>query len=166
MSYRGDPNASRFLQHAPMQNGEYKEWHSERSEEWHLHKPGNRRFYGITELLSGELIGDAVLVRLPDGRQVEIGMFLNPRTAGLGYSMEAGSALLELVFNRLEFRRTVCKTNSANHGAIKAITRMGLSFEGHFQIRESVDNEWMDTFMYSISADQWKNSNIRAISRN
>lgn len=98
VAYRSDARASRYLNHPPMGPGEFRDWFAERSPEWTFDRPGHRRFYGIDERSSGLLIGDAVLVRSADGREGAIGMFLDPATSGLGYSLEIGQALLAAAF--------------------------------------------------------------------
>lgn len=155
MAYRGDNRASRYLGHPAMQPGEYAAWLSERSAEWALDEPGHRRFYGIEITATGALVGDAVLIRSPDDGQGEMGMFLHPDTSGLGYSLEAGAALLDLAFRELRLHRVVGRADERNGGSVRAMERMGLRREGRFIESELRHGAWVTTVLYAILGSEW-----------
>jgi RimJ/RimL family protein N-acetyltransferase len=156
MSYRGDAHASRFLGHPPLTEGQYIPWFEERDIEWELREPGHRRFYGIEIRASRMLVGDAVLIRSADGQQGEIGMFLHPDTAGLGYSLEAGAALLDIGFGSLNLHRIVGRAAAHNRSSVHAMERMGLRREALFLQSEKRGETWIDSAVYAILAAEWK----------
>ncbi|KZX22289.1 GNAT family N-acetyltransferase [Rathayibacter tanaceti] len=126
MSYRGDPRAGRFLRHPPLRPGEYESWRAERSAEWAFEHPGDRRFWGVVVTATQRLVGDAVLVRSEDGAAAELGMFLHPDTAGLGYAVEAGVALIETAFRDLGMSRVLARADPRNIASIRGLQRLGL----------------------------------------
>ncbi|MBF4461231.1 MULTISPECIES: GNAT family N-acetyltransferase [unclassified Rathayibacter] len=156
MAYRGDAHASRYLGHSPLADGQYLPWLAERAGEGELREPGHRRFYGIEVRASRALVGDAVLILSADGQQGEIGMFLHPDTAGLGYSLEAGSALLDVAFGTLGLHRIVGRAAAHNRGSIHAMERMGLRREALFLASERRGETWIDCAVYAILAEEWK----------
>ncbi|KQQ07420.1 GNAT family N-acetyltransferase [Rathayibacter sp. Leaf296] len=143
-AYRSDARASRFLRHPPLAQGEYSAWFAERAPEWGLAANGNRRFYGLEELATGRLIGDAVIVRREDG--CELGVFLHPETAGLGYSLEAGRALLYVVFESLQADRVLGRADPRNRASVKAMELLGL--------RRSSESD--DSVLYALSVAEWR----------
>ncbi|WP_230672952.1 GNAT family N-acetyltransferase [Rathayibacter sp. Leaf248] len=143
-AYRSDARASRFLRHPPLAPGGYAAWFTERAPEWNLAATGHRRFYGLEELATGRLIGDAVIVRREDG--CELGVFLHPETAGLGYSLEAGRALLNVVFESLQADRVLGRADPRNRGSVKAMELLGL------QCRSESD----DSVLYALTAAEWR----------
>lgn len=155
LAYRSDHHASRFLAHPPLQPGQYAAWLSERSAEWDLERPGDRRFYGIEVVSSGALAGDAVLVRSADGRQGELGMFLAPGSSGFGYSLEAGTALLEVAFGQLGLHRMVGRADADNVASVRAMERLGLRCEGRFRQSEFRNGAWVDTVLYALLRSEW-----------
>lgn len=143
-AYRSDARASRFLRHPPLAPGGYGAWFAERAPEWDLAADGHRRFYGLEELATGRLIGDAVIVRREDG--CELGMHLHPETAGLGYSLEAGRALLHVVFESLQAARVLGRADPRNRGSVKAMELLGL------QCRSESDG----SVLYALTAAEWR----------
>ncbi|SMH42896.1 Protein N-acetyltransferase, RimJ/RimL family [Rathayibacter oskolensis] len=162
MAYRGDAHASRHLAHPPLAEGQYVPWLEERAAEWELREPGHRRFYGIEVRASRALVGDAVLLRSADGHQGEIGMFLHPDTAGLGYSLEAGSALLDLAFGPLDLHRVIGRAAAQNRGSVHAMERMGLRREALFLQSERRGEAWIDCAVYAILAEEWREKRRRS----
>ncbi|MCJ1700345.1 GNAT family N-acetyltransferase [Rathayibacter festucae] len=155
-AYRGDARASRFLGHGPLAEGQYASWFEERDAEWELREPGHRRFYGVEVRATAALVGDAVLVRSADGQQGEIGMFLHPSTAGLGYSLEAGGALLDVGFGSLGLHRIIGRAAADNRGSVHAMERLGLRREALFLQSERRGETWIDSAVYAILADEWR----------
>jgi len=96
-----------------------------------------------------------VLVLSPDGRQGEIGMFLHPDTSGLGYSLEAGAALVDLAFRELGLHRVVGRADERNRGSVQAMERMGLRREGRFVESELRQGEWVTAVLYAILGSEW-----------
>ena len=161
MAYRGDAHASRFLGHPPLAEGQYASWFEERDGEWELREPGHRRFYGIEVRASAALVGDAVLIRSADGEQGEIGMFLHPDTAGLGYSLEAGAALLDVGFGALGLHRIIGRAAVRNRGSMRAMERMGLRQEDLFLESEKRGDTWIDSAVHAILAEEWDTNDVR-----
>lgn len=155
LAYRGDAHAFRHLGHPPLTEGQYAAWFAERAAEWDLREPGHRRFYGIEVRASAALVGDAVLIRSADGEQGEIGMFLHPGTAGLGYSLEAGSALLDVAFGSLGFHRVIGRAVATNRGSVRAMERMDLRREAVFLQSERRGGAWVDGVVYAVLAEEW-----------
>lgn len=156
VAYRSDARASRYLNHPPMGPGEFRDWFAERSPEWNFDRPGHRRFYGIDERSSGLLIGDAVLVRSADGREGEIGMFLDPATSGLGYSLEIGQALLAAAFEGFGLHRVVRRADMRNRGSVRAMEHLGMRREGLLAASEPRGGGWADTVLYAMQKDEWR----------
>lgn len=155
LAYRSDAHASRYLGHGPMEPGRYAGWLAERATGWPLEHPGDRRFYAVVESASGRVVGDAVLVRAAEGLQSELGMFLHPETSGLGYSLEAGRALLGIAFDELAWHRIVARADADNRSSVRAIEKLGLRREGLFVEGTPRGDTWADTVQYALLAREW-----------
>jgi RimJ/RimL family protein N-acetyltransferase/predicted kinase len=155
LAYRSDAHSSRYLGHGPMEPGRYAGWLAERATGWSLERPGDRRFYAVVESASGRVVGDAVLVRAAEGLQGELGMFLHPETSGLGYSLEAGRALLGIAFSELAWHRVVARADADNRSSVRAIERLGLRREGLSVEGTPRGDTWADTVQYALLAREW-----------
>jgi RimJ/RimL family protein N-acetyltransferase len=101
------------------------------------------------------VVGDAVLIRAGEGLQGELGMFLHPETSGLGYSLEAGRALLDIAFSELAWHRVVARADADNRSSVRAIEKLGLRREGLFVEGTPRGDTWADTVQYALLAREW-----------
>jgi len=94
----------------------------------------------MTELKDGaQPIGICGLVKRDTLPDVDVGFALLPQFAGHGYAGEAASAVMELARQKFGLTRVVAITNPDNHGSIRVLEKIGLSFERLIRVAAGAD---------------------------
>jgi RimJ/RimL family protein N-acetyltransferase len=84
----------------------------------------------MTELKEdAQPIGICGLVKRDTLPDVDVGFALLPQFAGHGYAGEAATAVMEHARRKFGLTRVVAITNPENHGSIRVLEKIGLSFE-------------------------------------
>ena len=83
--------------------------------------------------------------------EVEIGWMLTPRVWGRGYATEAGAAVRDEAFVRLELESIVAGHHPANSASGRVIEKLGMSFE-----RDVVAGNGWPARLYRLTREQWE----------
>jgi RimJ/RimL family protein N-acetyltransferase len=93
--------------------------------------------------------------------EVEIGWMITPSAWGQGYATEAGSAVRDEAFDRLELESIVAVHHPENAASGRIMEKLGMAFEGDVVAR----NGWPYR-LYRLTRDQWASRRIqRSVSR-
>ena len=117
-----------------------------------------RNSVGLAMELTGErrVIG-SIGLRIKDeaNRSADIGYVLNRRYWGRGYMTEAARAILDAAFSELHLHRVWATCDPRNHASYRVMEKIGMRREAHFRKNAFEKNEWRDSYLYAILADDW-----------
>jgi [ribosomal protein S5]-alanine N-acetyltransferase len=82
--------------------------------------------------------------------EVEIGWMLMPPAWGHGYATEAGAAVRDEAFGRLELESIVAEHHPANSASGRVMEKLGMEFE-----RDVVDRSGWPCRLYRLTRGQW-----------
>jgi RimJ/RimL family protein N-acetyltransferase len=82
--------------------------------------------------------------------EIEIGWMLTPSAWGQGYGTEAGRAIRDEAFDRLELESIVAVHHPENVASGRIMEKLGMSFEGNVVTR----NGWPYR-LYRLTREQW-----------
>lgn len=88
---------------------------------------------------------------LPD--EVEIGWMLTPSAWGQGYATEAGRAVRDEAFDRLELESIVAVHHPANIASGRVLEKLGMTFE-----RDVVAGNGWPFRLYRLTRERWASS--------
>lgn len=103
----------------------------------------------------GRVIGLLSLV-CREHKQGEIGYALGDEYRRQGYATEAARALISYGFTSLGLHRIHAGTESSNPGSWRVMENLGMRREAHLREAISRDDEWLNTIIYGILADEWQ----------
>jgi ribosomal-protein-alanine N-acetyltransferase len=89
-------------------------------------------------------------------QQGQIGWSLNIAYRGRGYVTEGARALIKYGFENLGLHRIWADTSNVNIPSWKVMERLGMRREGCYREAEFRDNQWIDTLVYAILAEEWQ----------
>jgi RimJ/RimL family protein N-acetyltransferase len=113
-----------------------------------------RRWIGVRESGAGlgfpdtKYFGQSCDDVSPD--EVEIGWMLTPPAWGRGYATEAGSAVRDEAFDRLELQSIVAVHHPANAASGRVMEKLGMAFE-----RDLVARNGWPFRLYRLTREQW-----------
>lgn len=109
-----------------------------------------------TDPEAGRVIGE-VLLKLDDVTHArgELGYAIAADTEGRGYATEAARAVLDLAFGPFGLHRVVARLDARNAPSARLLTRLGMRQEAHFVRDEFFKEEWTDTLVFAVLADEW-----------
>ncbi|EUJ44615.1 GNAT family N-acetyltransferase [Listeria riparia] len=111
--------------------------------------------YGIILSEMGKLIGTIDLRIDPATKSCCMGYALNKAFWGNGYMTEAGLALLDLAFNKLELERVFATHDVCNPASGKVMQRLGMTYEGTLRKSRLAKNVLVDDAYYSILKEEY-----------
>jgi RimJ/RimL family protein N-acetyltransferase len=82
--------------------------------------------------------------------EVEIGWMLTPSSWGQGYATEAGRAVRDEAFERLELESIVAVHHSENAASGRVMEKLGMAFE-----RDVVTRDGWPYRLYRLTREQW-----------
>ncbi|GAA3968103.1 hypothetical protein GCM10022384_19420 [Streptomyces marokkonensis] len=117
-----------------------------------------RRCFAVQRLADEVVIGSTSLYELDPGRgRAEIGATWFDRSCWGGpYNAESKLLLFGYAFGTLGLTRVALRTDNLNERSQKALTRLGLVYEGTLRshmVRQ--DGTRRDSLYYSLLADEW-----------
>lgn len=114
-------------------------------------------YFAVVDATSGTAKGLLSLMRLnPANGVIEIGwVVFGPRMQRTRMSTEAHFLLLQLVFDRLGYRRCEWKCDSLNAPSRAAAERLGFRFEGRFHHAVVYKGRNRDTDWLALLDDRW-----------
>jgi RimJ/RimL family protein N-acetyltransferase len=123
----------------------------ERVFSWELTKPGDCRWYAITE--HGAFIGEVMLHWRPSGRG-EIAYALDPEYRGRGIATSAALDMLRIGFDQLRLQRIYGACMPLNDRSAHLLQRLGMHPEGQ-PSAPPLEADWCDLHVYSMSNEDW-----------
>jgi RimJ/RimL family protein N-acetyltransferase len=93
--------------------------------------------------------GDSCDGVAPD--EVELGWMLTPSAWGQGYATEAGRAIRDEAFERLELESIVAVHHPANPASGRIMEKLGMAFE-----RDLVDRNGWPYRLYRLTREEWE----------
>lgn len=115
-------------------------------------------FYLIRHL--GNLVGVISLNWVDwSNRSFGLGYWISQSSAGKGIITKACSRLMEHCFQDLRLHRSVIECAVENHPSRAVAERLGMRQEGISKDREWLYDHFTDSFLYAITAPEWKSMN-------
>jgi RimJ/RimL family protein N-acetyltransferase len=105
---------------------------------------------------TGEVIGDLAVNLTWDSRCSEIGYTLAPAHWGKGYAVEAGSAIVEYLFETVGVTRVAGTLHPENIASALVLERLGFLFEGHTRLSYWVGDDNSDDWIYGLTRADWE----------
>lgn len=127
----------------------------ERARPW---TPGEWYQVAIELRSSGELIGDAGIHILPDGRQGEIGFTLALEHQGHGYAHEGVSRVIDYMIREMGLHRIQANCDPRNTRSVHLLERLTMRREGHTVESLWYRGQWVDDLWYAVLAKEWQTS--------
>lgn len=113
-----------------------------------------------TEEYAGEIAGIAGLYPKWDRRFATLGIVLDKRFWGKGYSRERAEVFIELVFERLDLELVAVEYIDGNTKSKRAIEKyvdaFGGQYEGLLRNRLAIEGNVFDCHRYSIGREQYR----------
>jgi ribosomal-protein-alanine N-acetyltransferase len=111
----------------PYEDGMAETWISTHEDTF---KQGKGVTYAMTLKDDGRLVGCISLMGLKLGHQGELGYWIGVPYWGKGYCTEAGEALLEYGFTKLDLNRIHASYFSRNPASGRVMEKLGMTYEG------------------------------------
>jgi RimJ/RimL family protein N-acetyltransferase len=136
--------------HTPEELEKMRDWYATRNDQPH------RLDLAIVDKSSGKCVGEAVLNAWEPGNQsCSFRILIGPAGQGRGLGTEATRLIVGHGFEQLGLHRIALEVHAFNPRARRAYEKAGFRAEG--VLRESLryGDEWIDTTVMSILADEW-----------
>lgn len=150
-AYRNDPEVAR------LQDWELP-WPRERAEATvAAHADRDDLAPGSTQLavdLDGELVGDLYVGIDEHGGVAEIGFSFATAHQGKGYALEAASAVVDDLVDRLGVHRVMAQLSLENLASARLLERLGMTVESVSPASFWWRGTWDDNLVYAMSADE------------
>jgi RimJ/RimL family protein N-acetyltransferase len=113
--------------------------------------------FAIELRATGRVIG-SIGLHLRDGpnRTAELGYCLHNAAWRQGFVSEAAHALVDVGFRTLNLHRIIAICDARNTASFGLMEKVGMRREGLFRRDREIKDEWRDTFLYAVLADDWK----------
>jgi ribosomal-protein-alanine N-acetyltransferase len=153
--YASDPEVARLMiwgPNAPEATHEFLERMLKAQERW----PRPDVELAIELKSAGRMVG-AIGLRIQDerNRTADMGYVLNRSYWRQGYMTEAARAILGVAFRELDLHRVWATCHVRNHASYRVMEKLGMRREGHFRKNAFEKNEWRDSYLYAILAEEW-----------
>ena len=116
--------------------------------------PGAGTQLGIER--DGELVGDVYVGLHERGGVAEIGFTLARAHQGKGYAVEAVSAVVADLVDRLGVHRVFAQLSPLNEASMRVLERVGFEFESLAPRSFWWRGTWDDNVVYALSAEGWR----------
>jgi sulfate adenylyltransferase large subunit len=118
-----------------------------------------RRQYELAVVLrdTNRLIGACGLrLSRPDHHGGDIGYSFNRQFWGQGYATEAARAIIRFGFEQCGLHRIFATCDAQNVASGRVLEKLGMRREGHFLQDKWERQQWRDSLLFAILADEWK----------
>ncbi|NLW99169.1 MAG: N-acetyltransferase [Actinomycetales bacterium] len=123
--------------------------------------PGTRTQLGIE--LDGALVGDVYVGVVEEGGVAEIGFTLAREHQGMGYAVEAVSAVVDDLVDRLGIHRVTAQLSPQNLASARLLERIGMELESLSPKSYWWRGAWDDNLVYAMSADDRRSWRARPL---
>jgi len=109
------------------------------------------------ELKEEERVIGSIGLRIKDerNRAADIGYVLARRNWGRGYMPEAAHATVDAAFRRVGLHRVWATCDVRNRASYRVMEKIGMRREAHFRKNAFEKNEWRDSYLYAVLAEEW-----------
>lgn len=144
----GDPEATRYWSHAPLETMAEAEAYvadmvrnaeQRRLFQWVIARPDDR-FIGTVTLFQWDRTN----------RRAEVGYMLDPAEQGRGLATDAVRAVLSFGFDVLGLHRVEADTDPDNAPSMRLLERLGFRREGYFRERWYIGGRYLDSVMFGL----------------
>jgi RimJ/RimL family protein N-acetyltransferase len=145
----------------PQFEGEFEPLDPQRSKkefEDRLEKFGPDEKVFLIEKKNGSKIGS--IGHYHTGSMLEIGYSIVPDERGKGYCTEAVQIIVDYLFLSRNIVRVQAHTNVRNRASQRVLEKSGFKKEGTFRKEYFVRGEWVDSCVYGILREEWKEPKI------
>lgn len=161
--YASDPDVTRLLVWGPNTIELTRTFLTRALEE---QKQWPRNSIGLAIELKAErrVIGSLGL-RIKDelNRSADIGYLLARRYWGHGYMPEAARAVVDAAFRYAGLHRVWATCDPRNRASYRVMEKIGMRREAHFRRDVFEKNEWRDSYLYAILAEEWLEDAEKAV---
>ena len=112
----------------------------------------------LIEKKDGSRIGS--IGHYPRGSMLEIGYSIFPDERGKGYCTEAVQIMVDYLFMSRNIVRVQAHTSIRNKASQRALEKSGFKKEGTLRKEYFVRGEWVDSCVYGILREEWKEPKI------
>ncbi len=157
-AYRSDPEVERFQGWGDVTLEDTRRY-IERVRVRNPGTPGAQGQIAVELKSTGVMIGDLYLHALADEpRQAVIGFTFAREHQRYGYATEAVAALLDYVFNALDFHRVRAIADCENDRSVALLERIGMRREAQFIQSEWSNGKWASLYQYAILQSEWQSN--------
>ena len=112
----------------------------------------------LIEKKDGSRIG--TIGHYPRGSMLEIGYSIFPDERGKGYCTEAVQIMVDYLFMSRNMVRVQAHTSIRNKDSQRVLEKSGFKKEGTFRKEYFVRGEWVDSCVYGILREEWREPKI------
>jgi RimJ/RimL family protein N-acetyltransferase len=145
----------------PQFEGEFEPLDPQRSKkefEDRYEKLGPDEKFFLIEKKDGSKIGS--IGHYSRGNMLEIGYSVIPNERGKGYCSEAVQIMVDYLFLSRNIVRVQAHTNVGNRASQRVLEKSGFKKEGTFRKEYFVRGEWVDSCVYGVLREEWKEPKI------
>jgi len=122
-----DPEVMRFIPVGPMNDEQILRMMARMNAEIDARGYG---LWAVTDMHTGELVGESGLHYLPDTDEVEIAWLYRVRACGRGFATEAARAVLEAAWSNFGLERVICLIDERNARSVRVAENLGMRYIG------------------------------------
>ena len=108
---------------------------------------------------TGEAIGQAAMFEVEDGVWEDAGIGIGENFVGKGYGKQILHCLIDHLFSTLNATKIICSCHPDNIPSKRMQMSCGMTFSHTKPFTREKDNVTYDAEYYSITTDQWEQSN-------
>lgn len=113
--------------------------------------------FGIEPIKEKELIGTINLLNINyKNKHADIGIWLDKRYWGKGFSKEALRLMIDFGFKQLKLNRIQARVLHENTRSQKLLERIGFKPEGRLRKKTFFKNKWYDDLIYGLLKQEYK----------
>ena len=152
--YATDPEVVRYMTWGPNTlevTREVLDRNLKRQETW----PRDQLDLAVELKATGAMIG---VISLHEANTINsaFGYCYNREYWGQGYGTESAQAMAQIAFARLGHHRIWATCDTRNQGSYRIMENLGMRREGHLLQDTKAHDEWRDSYVYAILADEWR----------
>lgn len=155
--YHSDPEVVRYIPWPVRSAAETKAALDKRIQQGSVEEEGQWLVLAIVLRDSTRVIGE-VLLKYDSERDArgELGYAIARHVNGNGYATEAAEAMLTLGFEAFGLHRIVAKLDARNTSSARLLERLGMRQEALHLSDSFFKNEWTDTLVFALTAEEWR----------
>jgi RimJ/RimL family protein N-acetyltransferase len=158
-SYYVRPDVQRHVQIKARDGEECAEALAAMASQVSLNRPGDVLTLAIAARRDRTLLGHISLVWADaTAAQGELSVILAPGERGIGYALEAATAMLDLAFEEFRLHRVFARCDGRNSSAARLLKKLGMRLEAHFREHALFMGEWDEELHFALLSREWRRS--------